>query len=96
MVSPGDLELVASFAHRLQRLKYGEKTHVYAASLPLECTSKRCGDHAPVVLHAATACHAFLWLHRPRLPLLAYTMTKVRSVWTPENSQPAPTNGQKR
>jgi hypothetical protein len=82
-------ELVASFAHRLNLLKYGEKTHVYAASLPLERTSKRCSEHAHVVLHAATSCHAFFWLHRPRLPLLASTMAKVHSIWTPENSQPA-------
>ena len=52
-------ELVASFADRLNLLKYGEKTHVYAASLPLERTRKRCSDHAHFVLRAATACHAF-------------------------------------
>jgi len=60
--------------------------HTYAVSLPLERTSKRCGDHAPVVRRAVTACHAFFWRHRPRLSRLPSTMAKVRSVWTPENS----------
>ena len=83
-------ELVASFAHRLHLLKYQEKTHAFAVSLPLECMSKRCGNHAHVVRRAAPACHAFFRRHRPRLPLLLYTMAKVRSVWTPENLQPAP------
>jgi hypothetical protein len=35
------------------------------------------------------AWHPFCRLHRPRLPLLPSTRAKVRSVWTPENSQPA-------
>jgi hypothetical protein len=52
-------ELVASFSHRLTLLKYGEKMHAYAASRPLERTSKRGSDHAPFVRHTATACHAF-------------------------------------
>ena len=37
-------ELVASFSNRLNLLKYGEKMHAYAASLPLERTSKRGSD----------------------------------------------------
>jgi hypothetical protein len=53
-------ELVASFANRLNLLKYGEKTSVYTASLPMGRTSKRCSDHAHFVLHAATACRAFI------------------------------------
>jgi hypothetical protein len=52
-------ELVASFMNRLNLLKYGETTHACAASLPMERTRKRCGDHAPFVLRAATACPAF-------------------------------------
>src|SRR5215211_2687783 len=52
-------ELVASFSHRLNLLKYGEKMHAYAARLPLERTSKRGRDHAHFVRHTATAYHAF-------------------------------------
>jgi hypothetical protein len=40
------MELVASFANRLNLLKYGEKIHANAASLPLERTSKKGSDHA--------------------------------------------------
>ena len=53
------MELVASFANRLNLLKYGEKMHVYATSLPLERTSKRGSDHAYSILYAAAACRAF-------------------------------------
>jgi|SoiMethySBSTD1v2_1073268.scaffolds.fasta_scaffold5637327_1 hypothetical protein len=52
-------ELVVSFINRLNLLKYGETTHACAVSLPRERTRKRCGDHAPFVLRAATACPAF-------------------------------------
>ena len=83
------LELVASFAHGLHLLQYEEQTHLYAARLPRERMRKRGGDHVHFVLGAAMACHAFCWLQRPRLPLLPSIMTKVRRVWTPENSQPA-------
>ena len=52
-------ELVASFANRLNLLKYGEKMHAYAANLPLERTSKRGSDHAHSIRHAASACRVF-------------------------------------
>ena len=57
--SPGFSELVASFINRFNLLKYLEKIHAYAASLPMKRTRKRCGDHAHFVLRAATACYAF-------------------------------------
>jgi len=56
--SPLHIELVASFANRLNLLKYGEKMYAYAASLPLERPSKRGSDHAHSILHTAWACRA--------------------------------------
>ena len=63
--------------------------HVDAARPSLECTNKTCSDHAHFILHTALACHVFFCRPHTQLPLLTYTMAKVSSVGTRENSQPA-------
>ena len=43
----------------LNLLKHEEQRHVYAARTSLGYPSKTCSDHAPAILHAASACRVF-------------------------------------
>jgi hypothetical protein len=52
-------ELVASFANPSNFLKYEEKTHACAATIPTEHTGKTCCDHAYSRPISVTECHAF-------------------------------------
>src|SRR4029450_3395590 len=71
-----------------KRLQYEAKPHILTAGTSLERTRKTCRDHAPSILHVATACQVFFSPHRFRLPRLQYAMATARSFCIPENSQP--------
>jgi hypothetical protein len=83
------IALVASVADRHSLLQRQEHMHASAAHPSRECTSTTGGDHAPSILHTASACRVCFCQHYTRLPLLAYPLAKVSRVGTPENAQPA-------
>ena len=81
-------ELVARFANPSNLQKYEEKTHTCAVNTHMEHTGNKCCLHAHSHSTSVKACHAFFSPHYPRMQLLADSMTKARSFYAPENSQP--------
>src|SRR5262249_24076669 len=81
------MELVASFAHRVNFLKEGEESGSMQGQCSTRTRAKNPCDHLPLVPCCATESSAFFCPHHTRMPLLPSPLANTRSSCATENFQ---------